>query len=207
MNDDDLRQRIAATDPLRSGAADTDVPAAPPQRLLEETMNTPVITDHQSPAGSPRAGRRTRRWWQFAAAGTALAAVAGGGVWAAVGSGGSSPTASAPLELSLGNEALASCLAFDVAILRDMPVAFEGRVSEVAGGVVTLDVLRWYRGGAEADVRLQAAPGMQALIAGVDFEVGKDYLVTATDGNVNFCGFSGPATPELRAAFDEAFPG
>ena len=27
-----------------------------------------------------------------------------------------------------------------------------------------------------------------------------------TDGVVNYCGFSGPATPELQALFDAALP-
>ena len=31
-------------------------------------------------------------------------------------------------------------------------------------------------------------------------------LITAAGGSVNFCGFSGPATPEFLAFFDEAFP-
>jgi hypothetical protein len=35
--------------------------------------------------------------------------------------------------------------------------------------------------------------------------LGEQYLITATDGNVNYCGFSGPSTPELRSAFEEAF--
>jgi len=36
--------------------------------------------------------------------------------------------------------------------------------------------------------------------------VGQKYLITAAEGNVNFCGYSGPATPELTAAFDAALP-
>jgi hypothetical protein len=48
---------------------------------------------------------------------------------------------------------------------------------------------------------------MQALIDGFDFEVGQQYLITAAEGTVNFCGYSGPATPELTAAFDQAFAG
>jgi hypothetical protein len=46
---------------------------------------------------------------------------------------------------------------------------------------------------------------MEALIAGFPFEVGAQYLITAYDGNVNYCGFSGPSTPEFRAAFEQAF--
>jgi hypothetical protein len=39
----------------------------------------------------------------------------------------------------------------------------------------------------------------------VPFEAGGQYLITAYDGNVNYCGFSGPSTPELRSAYEEAF--
>src|SRR5690606_30842071 len=53
----------------------------------------------------------------------------------------------------------------------------------------------------------EAPAGMEALIGGIPFEEGGSYLITAYDGTVNYCGFSGPATADLRAAFDEAFGG
>lgn len=52
---------------------------------------------------------------------------------------------------------------------------------------------------------LRAPSGLEALIDGFEFEVGKQYLITAADGNVNYCGYSGIATPELTAAFSDAF--
>jgi hypothetical protein len=36
---------------------------------------------------------------------------------------------------------------------------------------------------------------------------GQRYLLTATDGTVNGCGFIGPASPELEHAFAQAFAG
>jgi hypothetical protein len=42
---------------------------------------------------------------------------------------------------------------------------------------------------------------------GVDFQQGKRYFVTAAQGTVNGCGYSGPASAELEQAFAEAFPG
>ena len=48
---------------------------------------------------------------------------------------------------------------------------------------------------------------LDLLIGGVTFEPGQQYLITATDGVVNYCGFSGPVSPELQALFDQAFPG
>jgi hypothetical protein len=46
---------------------------------------------------------------------------------------------------------------------------------------------------------------MEALIGGIPFEVGDRYLISAQSGNVNYCGFSGQSTPELRAGFEAAF--
>jgi hypothetical protein len=110
------------------------------------------------------------------------------------------------LELSAGGgEAMMSCLAFDPAILAEMPVAFEGTVTAVDGDRVTLEVDRWFKGGESDTVALVAPQGLEALIAGIPFEVGGQYLISATDGQVNYCGFSGEATPDLRAGFESAF--
>lgn len=56
-------------------------------------------------------------------------------------------------------------------------------------------------------MQLTAPAGMEALIGGFAFTVGEHYLVTATDGTVNFCGYSALATPEITDAFNQAFPG
>jgi len=115
--------------------------------------------------------------------------------------------ASEPLELSAGGDGVttAMCLAFDPAILADMPVAFEGTATAVDGDRVTLEVDHWFTGGDADEVVLNAPQGLEALIGGVAFEVDQQYLISATDGNVNYCGFSGPATAELRAGFEAAF--
>jgi hypothetical protein len=34
---------------------------------------------------------------------------------------------------------------------------------------------------------------------------GDQYLISAQGGSVNYCGFSGPSTPDLRAGFETAF--
>ncbi len=112
------------------------------------------------------------------------------------------------LELSAGGgEGMMSCLAFDPAILADMPVAFEGTATAVDGDRVTLEVDRWFTGGDADEVVLTAPQGLEALIGGIPFEVGGEYLISATDGQVNYCGFSGEATEDLRAGFEAAFPG
>jgi hypothetical protein len=98
-------------------------------------------------------------------------------------------------------------MAFDPAILADMPVAFEGTVTDVDGDRVTLEVDHWFKGGDAEVVNLVAPQGMEALIGGIAFEAGAQYLISATDGVVNYCGFSGEATPELRARFEAAYEG
>jgi len=111
------------------------------------------------------------------------------------------------MELSLGaGDAMTSCLAFDVERLAEMPVAFAGTVTDTGGETAVLAVDRWFRGGESDEVLLRAPAGLEALTGGVELVPGERYLITATDGTVNYCGFSGPATPELTAAYDAAFP-
>jgi hypothetical protein len=193
---DELRHRLGRSDPLRHD----EIPATPPAHLLEQIMTNTLDTPTSYEAARPR-----RRWPVLAAAAAAVVVLAGTAV---VLTGGDDPAAP-PLALELPDDggALSSCLAFDVAILAQMPLAFEGRAVEVADGVVTLDVTQWYAGGEAEQVTVAAATGMEALIGGIEFVPGGDYLITATDGTVNFCGYSAPATDDLRAAFAEAFPG
>ncbi len=115
--------------------------------------------------------------------------------------------ATAPLELSLGeSNAMASCLPVEAATLADMAPAFLGTVTDIEGETITLDVDNWYAGADPAEaVELHAEQGLEALIGGIDFQVGEQYLITAAQGNVNYCGYSGPADPTLTALFDEAF--
>jgi len=119
----------------------------------------------------------------------------------------SSESESAPLELSAGDGggAMASCLAFDPAVLADMPVAFEGTVTAVDGDRVTLEVDEWFKGGDADEVVLLAPQGLEALIGGVPFEADRQYLISATNGQVNYCGFSGESSEELRSGFEAAF--
>lgn len=194
-----LRARLAAADPARGLATpDSWLP-----RLLEATMAQP-LTDTRPDARPPR-----RRLVLGLAAAAAVAAVAAGVVTALDGD---NPTGNvaAPKTISLttqDNTAMQSCMPFDVAILREMPLAFAGTVTEAGSDTVTLTVDRWYRGGDAEQVRLSAPAGQNVSIDSIEFQTGQEYLVTATDGMVNYCGFTGPRTPELEAAFAEAFGG
>lgn len=196
---DELRNRLRRLDPMHPGVPTTSGTEPSSPERWESIMRTTEI--ESTSASSPR--------WYMAgiAAAVALVAVVGAVL---IGGGESDPAvvAGPPLELSLGGgEAMASCLAFDVEILATMPLAFEGTATAVDGETITLSVDRWFRGGDAAEVQLFAPAGMEALIGGIPFEMGESYLVTAADGTVNYCGYTGVATPELRAAFEQAFAG
>lgn len=194
---DELRNNLNRLDPMHAGV-ETESPTTLSSRLrMERVMST---TLNQSAVKQPK-----RTW--IVATGLAVAALAVTGVLANLNSTNDpAPVAAVPLEFNLGtNDSLASCIQFDVAILRDMKVAFEGTATAVDGDNVTLAVDHWYKGGEGDEVSLIGTAGMEALIGGIPFEVGNAYLITANDGQVNYCGYSGEATPEYRAAFDEAF--
>lgn len=187
MTDDELRAGLAATDP-----APRSVPPLS-RELLERTMTSTLET----PA-------RRRTWLPAAAAAVVIAAAAGA---YALTSGGEQ----SELRLALpggDGTSMASCIAVEARFLADMPVALAGTVTAVDGDEVRLDVTRWYRGGdADTVVLTNLSPDMQALLGATDFRAGGDYLVAAFDGTVNACGYSGPATADLQAVYDEAFGG
>jgi hypothetical protein len=98
------------------------------------------------------------------------------------------------------------CMLPDVGILRQQQLAFDGVVRSVTGGQATLVPTRFYAG-EETDVVVVKAPDgdLQALLSAVDFREGERYLVSATDGRVTLCGFSGPFSTELETLYAKAF--
>jgi hypothetical protein len=198
---DELRNQIRKLDPMHP-----DVPTTPPTRTRLEDIMASTTTPTPTPTRTPDTGSGRSRWYIAAAAAVAVAAAIS--LPALVGGSPGTSVAGPPLELSLGEgPGLASCLPFDTAILAGMPMAFEGTVTSVDGEQVTLTVDRWFRGGDAGTVELHAPAGMEALIGGIAFAEGEQYLVSATDGNVNYCGYTDASTPELRTAFEQAFPG
>jgi hypothetical protein len=204
---DDLRARLARIDPAAAGPVD---PATSPraQELLERTMQTldplPVVRELTRPP----------RWRRPALAAAAAVAVVGIALGAVQLTSEDTPAVTAPTTVALAVPAggdgttMSSCLMFDVAILRDMPVALAGTVVAQDADSVTLRVDRWYKGGSADQVRI-ATPAASTSVAldGVAFEQGKRYLLTATDGTVNGCGYSGPATADLEKSYAQAFGG
>lgn len=200
---DDLRLRLSRIDPVPDSFDPITSPRA--SELLERTMSTPVLDRTDT---APR--RRPRR---VLAAAAAVAAVGVAGLGAAVvvrGNDKATPPAASTVKLALPDTrgAVASCMPFNTTILRDMSPAFAGTVATVEPTRVVLDVDRWYAGG-NADQVVLSRPdaSSSASLDSVAFEPGKRYLVTAANGTVNGCGYSGLATPELEKAFNDAFGG
>jgi hypothetical protein len=202
MNDkyDEAELRLRAADPAGPSRP------LPPSRatraeLIEDIMTTTEETP-TTPAGTARSART--RWLLAAAAAVVAAAV---GITVAVTAGGSSSTPKTVKHLAMaGGDSMNMCIQFSVDVLRDMPVAFSGTATEVTDDSALLDVDHWYKGGSADQVELSNnnSEGV-ALEGGVQFEVGTRYLITASDGYVSMCGYSGEWSPEFEQSFQEAF--
>lgn len=198
---DALRARLAELDPMPPSLVVDPFTSLRAQELLERAMT--ATTEQQIPDTTP-----PTRWRKPAVLAAAAAAVLALGVGGVLASGGSAnPPAKAKTSIALksagGGVSLGSCIMFSVDILKDMPVAFAGTVSAVAQDAVTLTVDHWYKGG-NADLVTIDTPVTSEGPG--EFVQGNKYLVTATNGTVNGCGYTGEATPDLQKYFDEAFP-
>lgn len=200
---DDLYERLRSADPVPHGVPIDPVTSTRSRALLEDVMShTPSVAPDMASGADRRRTRFTRPVRAAVAVAAAVAAVAGGTVALTSGGGGT-------LALSVpGGATLSSCLQFDVDVLAQVPVAFAGTVTAVTDDTVALDVDRWFKGGDAETVEVASPPGFTSIaLDGVEFVEGHRYLVSATNGTINSCGLSGPATPELERSFEEAFPG
>jgi hypothetical protein len=208
MNDDELRARLQAADPARRDApADSWI-----DELVEATMDEQGTgPDIGRDIGRARPGRS--RWLAAgAAAAVAVIAVGGYAIFAGAnddGSGNRREEARTELALTLPKgDPMQMCIQFSVDILRPMETAFAGTATDVAGDQVTLDVDRWYKGGDADVVKLTGSTDAGVMLeGGIRFTEGERYLVTATDGSVNGCGFSSVWSQEMADAFEAAFGG
>ncbi|GAB2451336.1 hypothetical protein GCM10027062_35340 [Nocardioides hungaricus] len=202
---DELRDRMRAADPAGS------LPPADPSRvarLLEDVMSTELTTENRE------TGTRDRSPLTWLVAAAAVLIIAGVGLFALLNVG-DDPAAPPPAaddttvtELTApGADAYAArCMVPSAEVLSGQGVAFDGTVTTIADGVVTLDVGKWYAGGPTDLVRVRApSEDMQKLLAAVSFREGKRYLVSASDGRVTVCGFSAPYSDDLVALYQQAF--
>ena len=216
MSDDELRTRLARLDPAPAGSPVDPVTSPRAQDLVERAMQTPETQTVPTPDPADELAARRRRPWLIPLVAAALLAVVVAAVLVVSGGGrvGDTPGGDGATEdpttlaLSLApSDVAGSCMMFDVEVLAQMPVALAGTVTSIEPRRVTLDVDRWYRGGDADLVTIGVQDSNSVALDGVEFVEGERYLVTATDGVINGCGFSGPATPELEQAFEEAFAG
>jgi hypothetical protein len=218
ISDDELRARLTQIDPLPTSIPVDPFTSPRAQDILERIMTTQIPDTREK--------NSDHRWRKPAFLTSVAAAVIAFGI-ALVGvtSGGPiiSPQAKTTLALKMPGSAniAASCVVFSIAFLREMPLAFAGTVISISNRTiltlsdmtVTLSVDHWYKGGSADVVTLTTMTG-HALTAtswsgvedGIEFVQGKRYLVTAANGTVNGCGFTGEATPELEKFYAEAFP-
>jgi hypothetical protein len=228
MNDDQLRDRIGRLDPT-GGASIDPVTSSSARALLEDIMSTPPPAPAET---SPRRPSHGRPLWRIAGVAAAVVAIAVGVAVVANGNGDDegelaitpttptapatdpAPTSPAPIEPSKvkvldlsapAEDMMAMCAVLDPTVLSQAPIAFKGTVTMAENGLVQLTIDEAYKGTDAGAATLSAPEGMEALIGGVAWEIGQQYLVTAYDGVVSYCGQTGPATPELQALFDEAF--
>ncbi len=210
--DDDLRAMLSDLDPM-SDRVPVQSPDHP--RVREQLYE---ITQNDQAAGTmattPQTIRPFRvRGGRWLAAAAAVAAFAIGTTLVVTGNGGDGDEiVAAPTVLALKGSgtdtSMQMCMMFDVQQLRTAGVAFGGTVTAIDATKVTLDVDRWFKGVPEADeVTIAIPPGGDSVaLDGVNFVQGDRYLISATDGVLGTCGYSGPATPEFEKSFEQAFP-
>ncbi|WP_433794661.1 hypothetical protein [Actinoplanes sp. CA-252034] len=191
-DDDDLRARLRRADPAASLE-----PASPAQvaHLVEEAMS-----------------RNTRKWALPVAA--ALVLIAGGAAWA-VTTGPDAPTppsTPAPVPgrvVALTATAVqAKCREPEPQLLAESAdFAFEGTVDKIENGQARLTVSHVFRGEAASVVTVaQAGETSEQMLGSGRFETGRNYLVSAADGSVMICGYSGEADSiGLRELYEKAF--
>ncbi|MDT4920204.1 MAG: hypothetical protein QOI15_1106 [Pseudonocardiales bacterium] len=208
MNDryDDAELRLRAADP-----AGPSRPLPPSRVTRAELIEEIMTTTDEAPATPTPSAKPSRTRWLLAAAAVAAIAVAGTLVAVNVGSD-SKPTAAPQKTVkhlalpTVGGPATQMCIRFEADHLRDMPVAFSGTVAEATDTDVLIDVDHWYKGGSADQVQLANHNQPEvALEGGIQFEVGHRYLVSASDGTVSMCGYSGEWSAEFEQSFQEAF--
>lgn len=197
MNDDELRELLRAADPARNLAH---------PRMLELT-EAPMSANP-----SPARPNRTRLLVAAAAAAVVLAA----GIGILIGDGDDEPAAQGPkptptrtlttATYTIGAAPAGRCMVPDQNGIRDLDVAFRGKVVDRSDHRVLLIPSEYYTGDKVERVELdvQKAEGAIYELLPVDFQVGKEYVVAVKQDQVRLCGYTAEADPEMVSKYRSA---
>ncbi|MEX2293382.1 MAG: hypothetical protein WD691_06295 [Acidimicrobiales bacterium] len=205
---DDLELRLRAADPSPA-TQDVDDARNPRARaLMEHVMTDPGMTT-PIPLDDKRSTGPARRGLAIGAAAAVVLAIAIGAVALRDDDSRSATTIAAPAPT--GGPSMGMCMQLTPEVLAPVDLAFDGTVTQIDGEQVTLAVSTWFKGGESDDVVVtqdkEATEAQMIELDGIQLEEGHRYLVTATGGLVNGCGFSGEYSEELHDIFSEAFAG
>lgn len=201
-SDDALRARLRGADPA---ASLPPVEADRVDRLLEDAMSQDTLT------GTDGTRTRPRRALTWVAAAAAVVVVGVGAVALLDGDEQDPPPAAGPAAtvtaLRVPAAAPGRCMVPNAATLANAAYAVDGEVTEVADGLATLEVTRWYTGEPTDEVRVeQGEASRTALVGAPVLEEGERYLLAGTsDGSLMVCGFSAAHSDDLAALYAEAF--
>jgi hypothetical protein len=201
-SDDDsaLLSRLRTADPASS------LPPADPERvahLLEAAMTDTHATE------SRETGTHDRSPLTWLVAAAAVVLIAGAGIFGLANRDAKHAPSAQPTVTQLGVASTAGrCMVPNVGVLKVQTVAFRGSVTTLSSGTVTFKVEHWFRGGPTDLAKVIAPPSLlRPLVEAAKFKVGGDYLVSAHDGQVSACGFSGPAAGSLASLYSQAYGG
>ena len=199
--EDELSRRLRAADPAPPSGR-TELPSG---RRIDELVEQTMASTTKNTTGKLASGGR----WLIAAA-VVAAAIAGAAAYFAT-SGGHTRAGKTVLSLKVPGAAHphpggATCIMFRVDRLAQQDVAFSGTVASLGDHSVKITVDHWYKGGNtdEVDLATVGTPGAVNEL-GVNFVQGARYLVSALDGTVTGCGYTGPYSSELARDFRTAF--
>jgi hypothetical protein len=187
--------RLRAADPFRAD----EVPDASLARVSARIQEH-IVTDIQHTSTAAPSRRSFALFGGLVAAGALALAVA-------LGSGFGVQAPIAPTDNPGAGGGIASCLAYDPALLPTFEVAFDGTVTAVDGDQVTFDVNEAWKGVGES-VTLTAPATDMALTGPLPhFEVGGRYLVTAAGTTINSCGWTVDYDAGMASDWAAAFAG
>lgn len=210
--DPELRAMLSALDPMSARVPVESHTSPRARHQLEQIMSQGTeINETVTPI-------RSRKGKTWLAAAAAVAAIAIGTTVAVGANGGDNnkgivaqdqPATVLALKGSGTDTSMQMCMMFDVQQLKTAAVAFGGTVKSIDSEKVTLDVDRWFKGTPKADEVTIAIPpgGDNVALDGIAFVQGERFLISATDGVLGTCGYSGPASAEFEKSFEQAFPG